>query len=165
MGLFDKLLKKGPELPAVADDAIVAIGNGNMVEVSALPDPMFAEEMMGQTVAFALQDNVVVSPANGTIEVAFPTGHAFAVRMADGTGILVHIGIETVGLNGKGFKPLIKQGDKVKAGQPCVEVDWATIKAAGLNTSTMLIITEPVDGKEYQFIDNQAVECMQKVNK
>ncbi|MCQ2549519.1 MAG: PTS glucose transporter subunit IIA [Lachnospiraceae bacterium] len=60
---------------------------------------------------------------------------------------------------------MVKQGDKVKAGQPCVEVDWATIKAAGLDTSTMLIITEPVDGKEYQSIDNQAVECMQKVNK
>ena len=107
----------------------------------------------------------MVSPVNGTVEVAFETGHAFAVRMKDGTGILVHIGIDTVSLNGKGFKMLAKVGQKVKAGQPMVEVNWSTVNNAGLDASTMLIITEPVEGKDYNFIDPQTVSNYQQINK
>ena len=166
MGLFDKLFKKEPavELPVVADDAIIALGTGEVIDVTTVPDAMFAQQMMGKTIAYKLSDKAVVSPVNGTIEVAFPTGHAFAVRMKDGTGILVHIGVDTVSLNGKGFKPVVKVGQAVKAGQTCVEVDWNTVKNAGLDTSTMMIITEPVDGKEYNFVQPGPVSKNQKVN-
>ena len=121
--------------------------------------------MMGKTIAFQLSDKTVVSPANGKVEVAFPTGHAFAIRMNDGTGILVNIGVDTVSLDGEGFKMLTKVGQEVKAGQPCVEVDWEVIKNKGLDTSTMLIITEPVNGKVYDFINPQTVAKYQQINK
>lgn len=167
MGLFDKLFGKKEEaqLPVIADDAIIALGNGKLIDVATVSDDMFAKQLMGKTVAFQLIDKTVVSPANGKVEVAFPTGHAFAIRMNDGTGILVHIGVDTVSLDGKGFKMLIKVGQEVKAGQPCVDVDWDVIKNAGLDTSTMLIITEPINGKAYDFIESQPVKSYQKINK
>ncbi|WP_270474270.1 PTS sugar transporter subunit IIA [Holdemanella porci] len=167
MGLFDKLFgkKETVELPEIADDAIITLGNGELIDVTTVSDAMFAEQVMGKTAAFKLTDKTVVSPANGTVEVAFETGHAFAVRMKDGTGILVHIGIDTVSLNGKGFKMLAKVGQEVKAGQPMVEVNWNTVNNAGLDASTMLIITEPVEGKDYNFIDPQTVSDYQQINK
>lgn len=167
MGLFDKLFgkKEVVQLPEIADDAIITLGAGELIDVTTVSDAMFAEQMMGKTIAFKLSDKAVVSPVNGTVEVAFPTGHAFAVRMNDGTGILVHIGVDTVSLNGKGFKMLAKVGQTVKAGQPMVEVNWNTVKEAGLDASTMLIVTEPVEGKEYNFIDPQAVTNYQQINK
>ena len=166
MGLFDKLFgkKETVELPEIADDAIITLGNGELIDVTTVSDAMFAEQVMGKTAAFKLTDKTVVSPANGTVEVAFETGHAFAVRMKDGTGILVHIGIDTVSLNGKGFKMLAKVGQEVKAGQPMVEVNWSTVNNAGLDASTMLIITEPVEGKDYNFIDPQTVSNYQQIN-
>uniref|UniRef100_UPI003FF050AC PTS sugar transporter subunit IIA n=1 Tax=Holdemanella porci TaxID=2652276 RepID=UPI003FF050AC len=167
MGLFDKLFgkKETVELPEIADDAIITLGNGELIDVTTVSDAMFAEQVMGKTAAFKLTDKTVVSPANGTVEVAFETGHAFAVRMKDGTGILVHIGIDTVSLNGKGFKMLAKVGQEVKAGQPMVEVNWNTVNNAGLDASTMLIITEPVEGKDYNFIDPLTVSDYQQINK
>ncbi len=122
-----------------------------MIEPQKINDKMFANEMLGKTVAFIPTSKEIYSPCDGTLEVMFPTGHAFAVRMKDGTGILVHVGINTVDLNGKGFKTFAKQGDKVKAGQKLLEVDFDLIKQEGYDTTTMLIITEPVDNKEYVF--------------
>ena len=74
----------------------------------------------------------------------FPTAHAFGLRMKDGTGLLVHIGIDTVKLNGKGFTLLKKQGDTVKAGEPVVRVDLDAVKGAGYSPQTIVVITEPV---------------------
>lgn len=108
---------------------------------------------MGKTIAVEPTNGIFVAPANGVIELLFPTGHAFAVRMNDGTGLLVHIGINTVELNGDGFKVYKKQGDKVSAGEKIVTVDLDKVKVAGKPLTTMTIITEPVEGKEYNFID------------
>lgn len=114
-----------------------------MISPKEINDPMFAEEMMGQTIGFILSDGEVVAPATGRLEVLFPTGHAFALRMNDGTRLLIHIGIDTVNLKGKGFKVLKKQGDRVKAGEIVVKVDLDTVKQAGYDAITMLIVTEP----------------------
>ena len=111
-----------------------------MISPKEINDPMFAEEMMGQTIGFILSDGEVVAPATGRLEVLFTTGHAFALRMNDGTGLLVHIGIYTVNLKGKGFKVLKKQGERVKAGEAVVKVDLDTVKQAGYDTTTMLIV-------------------------
>ncbi|MBD9044150.1 MAG: PTS glucose transporter subunit IIA [Solobacterium sp.] len=124
-----------------------------MISPKEINDPMFAEEMMGQTIGFILSDGEVVAPATGRLEVLFPTGHAFALRMNDGTRLLIHIGIDTVNLKGKGFKVLKKQGDRVKAGEVVVKVDLDTVKQAGYDTTTMLIVTEPIyDGEKINFI-------------
>ena len=124
-----------------------------MISPKEINDPMFAEEMMGQTIGFILSDGEVVAPTTGRLEVLFPTGHAFALRMNDGTRLLIHIGIDTVNLKGKGFKVLKKQGDRVKAGEIVVKVDLDTVKQAGYDAITMLIVTEPIhDGEKNNFI-------------
>ena len=165
MGLFDKLFKQAEPIPEFSDDDIVSIGTGEIVDVKSLPDQMFATEALGKTCAFKLSSKDVLCPCNGKVEVVFPSGHAFAIRMADGTGILVHIGIDTVSLNGKGFKGLLKVGDTVKAGQKAVEVDWPTLMGAGLHTSTMLIVSEPVDGVTYSFKEVGPIEKYVSVRK
>ncbi len=162
MGFFDKLFKS-ETLPEASDEDILSLGTGKIIPNCEVSDPMFAEGMMGKTVSFKLTDKAVLSPVNGKVELVFPTGHAFGLRMNDGTGILVHIGVDTVNLGGKGFKTLVKTGDTVRAGQKVIEVDWSTVEAAGLDTSTMLIITEPVDGKEYNFKEAGPVEKYQSV--
>ena len=151
MGLFNRIKKENMKFK---DTDIVSLGNGKMISPKEINDPLFSQEMMGQTIGFILSDGEVVAPANGKLEVLFPTGHAFALRMNDGTGILVHIGIDTVNLKGKGFRVLKKQGDKVRAGETVVKVDLDTVKQAGFDATTMLIITEPIKkDKKIDFID------------
>lgn len=135
-------------LPEAADDAIVAVAAGKLVGPEDIVDEMFKTEAMGQTVAIDPTDGTIVAPANGVLEMVFETGHAFGMRMKDGTGLLVHIGVDTVGLKGKGFKTLKKTGDAVKAGEPVVKADLGVIKAASLSAQTMLVVTEPLEGAE-----------------
>ncbi|MEG2750168.1 MAG: PTS glucose transporter subunit IIA, partial [Anaerorhabdus sp.] len=82
MGLFDKLFSKD-NVTKYKDTDIVSIANAEMVPASKVNDVMFAQEMMGQTIAFELKDGVIVAPANGKLEVMYPTGHAFAIRTKD----------------------------------------------------------------------------------
>ncbi len=165
MGLFDKLFNKD-NVAKYKDTDIVSIANAEMVPASKVNDVMFAQEMMGQTIAFELKDGVIVAPVSGKLEVMYPTGHAFAIRRKDGTGLLVHVGINTVELGGKGFKILVKQGDTVKAGQQLLNVDLNLIKEAGYDTITMLIVTEtPNEGEKVPFIDFGDVTQGQVINK
>ncbi|MBQ1378683.1 MAG: PTS glucose transporter subunit IIA [Erysipelotrichaceae bacterium] len=171
MGLFDKLFKKGEEvvLPAlenVADEDIVAIADGELIDVSTVSDPVFAEQMMGKSTAFKFDKDKVVlcSPANGTLAVLFPTGHAYGIAMNNGVELLVHCGVDTVNAKGDGFKLLgKKQGDAIKAGDPIVEVDIKKLSKT-YDMSTMLIITNAND-KELDFVDPQTVTRGQKVIK
>ena len=138
----------------MADDAIVAVADGTLIGPADIKDEMFAAETMGQTIAVEPSSGIIVAPANGALEMVFDTGHAFAVRMKDGTGLLVHIGVDTVNMKGEGFTVLKQQGDEVKAGEPVVKVDLDAVKAAGYSTQTMLVVTEPAEeGKAISYID------------
>ena len=96
----------------------------------------------------------------------YPTGHAFGIRRPDGLGVLVHVGINTVNLNGKGFKLYAKQGETVKAGQKLIKVSTEWIRDEGYDLSTMLIITEPLNKDErIQFIDKKHVTRGEIINK
>lgn len=169
MGLFDKLFKKQEETLSeinVSDSAIVAIGDGELFDVHSVSDPVFAEEMMGKSTAFKFNNDKVVlcSPANGTLSVLFPTGHAFGITTNEGVEILIHCGINTVETNGDGFRVLNrKQGDTVKAGDPIIEVNIKKLSVT-YDMSTMLIITN-ANGNEYEFIEPQAVVKGQSVIK
>jgi PTS system glucose-specific IIA component len=169
MGLFDKLFKKEEEVSLqpldAADDAIVAIADGELIDVSTVSDPVFAEQMMGKSTAFKYNKKTVLcSPANGTLSVLFPTGHAYGITTNEGVELLVHCGVDTVNANGDGFKLLgKKQGDSVKAGEPIVEVDVEKL-AKTYDMSTMLIITND-NGKSLDFIDPQKVSRGQSVIK
>ncbi|MDO4500530.1 MAG: PTS glucose transporter subunit IIA [Erysipelotrichaceae bacterium] len=167
MGIFNNLFGKKEEktIEAVADNAVLAVCDGEFIPAEKIADPVFAENMMGQTVAIEPTNSTITSPVNGTLEVVFPTGHAFAVRANDGTGYLVHIGIDTVSMNGEGFKALKKQGDTVKAGETVVEVDFNKVEAANHPKTTMIIITEPVEDKTYSYIDFGTVKANQIISK
>ena len=167
MGLFDKFLKKEepislPELN-VGDDAIVAIADGEVIDITTVSDPVFAEQMMGKSTAFKYDKKTVLcSPANGTLSVLFPTGHAFGIVTNEGVELLVHCGVDTVNAKGDGFRLLNKkQGDPVKAGDPIVEVDVPKLSNT-YDMSTMLIITNAND-KQLDFIDPQPVTRGQSV--
>ncbi len=154
------------EIAAHGDEEIVAIASGEMIPPEKILDPMFAEEALGQTIAIEPTDGVIVSPANGVLELVAETGHAFAVRMADGTSLLIHVGIDTVNLKGDGFKVLKKLDDPVKAGEPVVEVDIQKVKDAGLSMQTMIIVSEPADEDvPVKYIDYGTVERGQRINK
>ena len=169
MGLFDKLFKK-EELPEqnFADGEVVAYLAGKRLPTAEISDPMFAEEMMGPTIAIvpSAKKSTVVSPVNGTAMVVFPTGHAFGIETPDGYQYLVHIGIDTVNLKGQGFKVLTKQGETVKAGQPMVEVNFQSIRDAGYDPVTMLIVTMvPEDHQPVEFKDFDEVKLGDIINK
>ena len=164
MGLLGNLFKK-EELPVVEDNKIVAVCTGEFIPPEKISDPVFAQNMMGKTVAIEPTDGKICAPCNGTLEVVFPTGHAFAIRSADGTGILIHIGVDTVNMKGDGFKTLKKQGDTVKAGETVVELNLSKIKDAGHPATTMIIISEPVDGKEYNYVEYGPVTKGQVISK
>lgn len=147
------------------DTDLIALSDAKLIPVSNVNDDMFAQEMLGQTIAFELLEKTIVAPCNGILEVMYPTGHAFAIRMHNGMGILVHVGIDTVNLKGKGFKVLAKQGQRVKAGQKILEVNQDVIKQHGYDPITMLIITEPLDENEkVKFIDYGTVKRGQVIN-
>ena len=168
MGLFDKLFKKEepvklPELN-VSDSDIVAIADGELIDVHTVPDPVFAEEMMGKSIAFKYNAGKVVlcSPVNGTLSVLFPTGHAYGLTSNEGVEVLVHCGVDTVNAKGDGFRILSKkQGDPVKAGDPIVEADIAKLSKT-YAMSTRLIITN-ANEKEIEFIEPQQVTRGQSV--
>ena len=142
------------EIAPVADDAIVAVANGRFIGPDEMKDEMFARQDMGQTVAIEPSDGTICAPVNGKIEMVFETGHAFGMRMSDGTGLLIHIGVDTVNLKGQGFTVLKNAGDNVKAGEPVVRVDLDVLKKAGYSSQTMIVITEPVnEDKPVDFIE------------
>ena len=121
---------------------------------------------MGKTLVFNYDADTVTlhSPASGTLTVLFPTGHAFGITTDDGVELLVHCGVDTVSANGDGFKLLDKkQGDKVNAGDPIVEVDVKKLKEK-FDMSTMLVITNP-NGKTLEFVGPCDVKLGQSVIK
>lgn len=161
MALFSKLFNKN----SFSDKDVVSPVKGKMIPCSEISDAVFSQEMMGQTIGFEPYDGVICSPVNGIIEVMFPTHHAIGIKAADGTGYLVHIGIDTVVLNGDGFKAFVKQGDNVKAGQKIVEVNLDKVKKAGYPLTTMLIVTEkPSDDYRVKYIDCREVERAEVIN-
>ncbi len=121
---------------------IAACIKGEMIPLEDVKDPVFSNKTMGDGVAFIPQKGEVTAPVDGTIEVAFPTGHAIGIKSTNNDEILIHVGINTVELNGECFKLLVKQGERVTRGQKLIEFDLNKIKQKGYDTTTMLLITE-----------------------
>ncbi len=142
--MFDLFKKKVKyEALNLGNDQISSLGKGKLIPIESVSDAMFAEKMLGDSIAFKFSGNGVnvFAPVNGTMSVLFPTGHAFGITTEDGVEVLVHIGIDTVNSKGNGFKLLDKkQGDQVCAGDPIVTVDFDKLSAT-YDMSTMLIIT------------------------
>lgn len=146
-----------------SDDDIVAIADGTMIPLGQVKDDVFSQKMMGDGVAFEIRGDVIVSPCNGSLDVVFPTGHAYGITMANGVVLMIHIGINTVDSKGDGFQILVKQGDAVKAGDPLVKLDMKKLKAK-YDMTVMLIVTD-TNGREVNFVDCQEVAAGQKISR
>jgi len=120
---------------------IVAVADSEMISIETVHDEMFSSKMMGGGVAFELKGDTIVAPCSGKLSVVFHTGHAFGITRLDGVEMLVHIGINTVELEGDGFTILEEEGSKVTAGAPIIKLDLAKLKKSGYDLTTMLVIT------------------------
>lgn len=118
---------------------------GDVVALSNVNDPVFSSGAMGQGIAVKPSQDVVYAPADAEVTIVFPTGHAYGLRTANGAEILIHVGIDTVSMNSEGFNHKVAQGDKVKAGDVLGTFDSAKIAAAGLDNTTMVIVTNTAD--------------------
>lgn len=133
--------------PAVLAESaeVVSPLAGQVKPLSQATDPVFSSGVMGQGVVIEPSQGELVSPVNGTVTVLFPTKHAVGIVSEEGVEMLMHIGMDTVSLDGKGFESHIKQGDKVVVGQQLISFDMDVIKEAGLVTETPVIITNQDD--------------------
>ena len=130
---------------APQDETIQTPIVGDVVALENVNDPVFSSGAMGQGIAVKPSQGVVYAPADAEVSIAFPTGHAFGLKTADGAEILIHVGIDTVSMNGEGFEAKVAQGDKVKAGDVLGTFDSNKIAAAGLDDTTMVIVTNTAD--------------------
>ena len=131
--------------PVLADETIVSPIVGQMFDLKDVNDPVFSSGAMGQGIAVKPSEGVVYAPADAEVTIAFATGHAYGLKTAKGAEILIHVGIDTVSMNGDGFDQKVAQGDKVKAGDVLGTFDAAKIAAAGLDDTTMVIVTNTAD--------------------
>lgn len=118
---------------------------GTIVPLEDVPDSTFADRLLGGGVAIDPSGSQVVAPAAGVVSQAFPTGHAVALTLDDGAEVLIHVGLDTVKMNGEGFTLHVKNGDRVVAGQPLVDFDRAKIEAAGYKAITPVVILGHAD--------------------
>ena len=140
--MFGKLFKKKEE---VTDVSINAPVSGEVVALEEVPDPVFSEKMMGDGVAIKPTNGEVVSPVIGEIIQVFPTKHAVGIRAENGAEILIHIGLETVSLDGEGFTSYVGEGDQVKQGDKLIHFDMDIIRGKAKSTVTPIIITNTDD--------------------
>ena len=153
------ILDSGMEIPNVVVDAaaakketvakgaqaeVVAVANGEVMPITEVNDPVFSGKMMGDGYAVKPADGKIVSPVAGQVKSLFPTKHAIGLETAIGMEVLVHMGIDTVSLEGKPFTLMVKEGDQVEAGQELAQVDLAALAAAG-KEDTMIVAFTNVD--------------------
>ena len=154
MGFFTKLFGKTEE---INPNHVYAPMAGEAVSITEVPDPTFSEGMMGNGIASKPTSGKVCSPVNGTVDMMFDTGHAVSLVSDSGIEILIHVGLETVGLNGAPFKVHVKNGQKVKKGDLLIEADLAAIEAAGLPTITPMVVCNTDDYSTFDVIPGKAV--------
>lgn len=155
MGFLDKLFGKANKdavIEAVAASAgqgvVCSPVTGTAVALADVPDPVFGSGAMGKGCGVKPSAGVAYAPVTGEITAAFPTGHAFGITSDDGIEVLIHIGMDTVDMNGKGFKIIAQQGAHVKAGDPLGTFTPSDIKAAGHDDTVIVVITNSDDYKD-----------------
>ncbi|WP_155972093.1 sucrose-specific PTS transporter subunit IIBC [Streptococcus ruminantium] len=132
----------------VAEETLLSPLSGDVVALETVNDPVFSSGAMGKGLAVKPTEGIVYAPADAEVTIAFETGHAYGLKTASGAELLIHIGIDTVSMNGDGFEKLVAAGSKVKAGDPIAKFDAAKIAAAGLDDTTMVIVTNTADFAE-----------------
>ena len=137
--MFKKLFGKGKEVNK--ESAIYAPITGEYVKIEDIPDPVFAQKMMGEGFGINPTEGEVVSPIDGKVDNVFPTKHAIGLKAENGLELLVHIGLDTVQLDGEGFDILVESGDVVNVGDPLLKFDLDYIKENAKSVVSPIIIT------------------------
>lgn len=157
---------EGDSSPAIKTDSIIRIYSpvkGKIIQLSKVKDDTFASGVCGKGVAILPQSELFVSPVNGILKVVFKTKHAFVFQSEEGTEILMHIGLDTVNLEGKFFDVLAKENDKVKKGDPIVKINSKAIQEAGYDLTTCVLVTntkdylEVIETSQNQVVDGDSI--------
>lgn len=134
-----------PELKEIRQEILASPLTGTVIPLVEVPDQVFASGAMGKGIAIDPTDGVVVAPTKSEVTLLFPTKHAIGLTTENGVELLIHVGMDTVSLAGKGFKSFVEVGDVVEAGQKLLEFDLDTIREAGLPVITPIIVTNSTD--------------------
>ncbi len=139
--LFKNLFKRNKEEKTNTTQTYIQPLEGKLLSITEVPDPVFAQKMMGDGIAVDPSNGVLVAPADGQIMNVFPTKHAVSMTDNNGKEILIHVGLDTVSLKGEGFTSFVKDGDKVKQGQKLMEIDFDAIKTKVPSIITPMVFT------------------------
>ncbi|WP_068449104.1 PTS sugar transporter subunit IIA [Caviibacter abscessus] len=158
MGFFANLFSKKKE-EVVTKNVVVSPIAGKVIPISEVPDETFASKMLGDGVGIEpFASGVMVAPADGVISQLFETGHAFTIETKQRVNILVHFGLNTVELKGKGFEIIAKEGDTVKAGDPIIKYDLEFLKANSPSVITPVVILDSDEYTAIKTFENQEVK-------
>lgn len=149
-GLLKKKNKKAEELH------VCSPADGKIIPLESVEDQVFSSKMLGDGFAVEPVSGEFAAPVSGVLENVFPTGHAFGIKSEDGKEVLIHIGLDTVSLDGKGFRVLKKEGQRVEKGDTVIEADLDSIKKAGYSPVTMVILVND----RYKITDVQNLNSM-----
>lgn len=133
--------------------SLKAVCDGEAMPMSRVPDEAFSTEMLGKGFAIEPEGSLFVCPADGKVESIATTRHAYTLLTEDGLDLLIHVGVDTVELDGEGFEPLVSEGQRVEAGDPLVRIDPDEIRQKGFSAMTAVVITNPekIENIEYRF--------------
>lgn len=144
MGFFTKLLhheKRGVPTIKCEPMSVYAPAEGNAIPLAEFPDELFSQEVLGPGCGILPTGNLVTAPFHGTVIQTTDTMHAIGVSSDDGIELLIHVGVDTVEMDGKGFRYLVKNGQRICAGDPLIEFDRAAIQAAGHSDAIAVVVT------------------------
>lgn len=139
--------------------------SGHVLPVAEVDDPVFSSKALGDGIAIRPSGQTVTAPCAGEISIVADTLHAVGITLSNGAELLIHVGINTVALNGKGFKALVEQGSKVKPGTPLIKFDAALIEESGYATDCIMLVTNSDDFPNIKFLSgfdaeqNETVVC------
>ncbi len=156
--MLEKLFSKNRNKKIKKIKNIIAIQSGEVVDIADIEDVMFDEKVLGDGVALIPEKGEIHSPVSGIIDVIANTLHAYGIKTDDGVDILVHVGLETVELQGEGFDPKVKVGDRVEMGDLLTIVDLKLIEEKGFSKTTPIIITNVEDLQEMKTFKGQAIK-------
>lgn len=149
--------------PEMKSEVVLAPLAGTVQAISEAKDEVFSSEALGKGAVIFPENGELVSPVNGKIETLFPTLHAIGITSEAGSEILIHIGIDTVKLNGEGFKAYVQAGDTVTAGQKLISFDKEAIEAKGFDVETMIVVTNSPDYAEISLLKNGKTSCCDEI--
>lgn len=146
------------EKKGVKSEVLCAPVKGKVISIEEVSDPTFAEKILGDGAAIIPETGLIVAPSDAAVDTMFDTNHAVSLVTDGGAEVLIHVGIDTVKLNGKHFKAMVKNGDRVKTGQPLIEFDIDKIKEEGYDTTTSIVITNYKDYAGFEKKGDNAIE-------